>query len=304
MNNKILLILIIFSILVSSKIDACTCIGENSVEEAFNQMDVVFLGKVISEREFTVKDKNNPNRIEYKMETPMKEYSFLIEECFKGKVETQDTIKIITGVGGGDCGFRFSVDNSYIVYSNYKDKYFAKGRRVESFLYTDICTRTTSNVLDELNGIKKHLKKKKSKTLDSLKIKNKSFTEVIDSLLIREQKCWYYEKDVYFRIDLQTYSDTIYIAINIGDTITSRNAIETATGFFNYEGQLYFVSAENHHLIDLIFKKSEVERRFYYRSFNCARELTRINDSRRATYTYFYVNGRLIFNSGYPPCPR
>ena len=293
MNNKILLILIIFSILVSSKIEACTCIGEYSVEEAFNQTDVVFLGKVISEREYTVK----PNGIG----RTMKEYSFLIEECFKGKVETQDTIKIITGVGGGDCGFRFSVDNSYIVYSNYKeDKYYAKGR----FLYTDICTRTTSNVLDELNGIKKHLKKKKSKTLDSLKIKNKSFTEVIDSLLIREQKCWYYEKDVYFRIDLQTYSDTIYIAINIGDTITSRNAIETATGFFNYEGQLYFVSAENHHLIDLIFKKSEVERRFYYRSFNCARELTRINDSRRATYTYFYVNGRLIFNSGYPPCPR
>jgi hypothetical protein len=96
MKNRILLLLILLSIYQNLG-TACSCIGTRSVKEEFNKSDVVFTGKVISKSKFIVADTSLPKG--YKMYRT--EVKILKIELYKGNIE-QDTIYVITGVGGGD----------------------------------------------------------------------------------------------------------------------------------------------------------------------------------------------------------
>jgi hypothetical protein len=73
-------------------------------------------------------------------------FELLVEEFYKGKLK-QDTLLVYTGMGAGDCGYRFQVGKKYIVYGR-DETYF--GMLNNSFqwpegkgvFWTQICLRT------------------------------------------------------------------------------------------------------------------------------------------------------------------
>lgn len=75
-----------------------------------------------------------------------------------------DTIKIWTGYGHGDCGFHFTVGKKYLIYAqdehkvNYTQKKLGRSKKeLEGIFRTDICRRTAAleGSADDLNYLNK-----------------------------------------------------------------------------------------------------------------------------------------------------
>ncbi len=152
------LLLFITIPLFFSPVYCCTCIGESTFKEEFKRSDVVLIGRVIDEKTIEITDSLLPRLKILKVE-----YTIHATKIYKGKIG--DTlVKVVTGGGGGDCGFLFTVGNEYIIYCSYQDKYYAQGNRVSTFLYTDYCRRTRlANDAEELS----RLSKKRDKRIPS-----------------------------------------------------------------------------------------------------------------------------------------
>lgn len=152
---------------------ACSCVGESTVESAYNRSDIVVSGQVIS-----TKDEYHPDSASIKemitLGIPadkldkrlnghsLKKVLIKVDTVFKGQT-TSDTLTIFTGVGGGDCGYRFKAGQKYIIYGNTKSYFgnFSKNQDVpdgQNVYWTNICTRTqeyNQNEIKELEKIKK-----------------------------------------------------------------------------------------------------------------------------------------------------
>jgi hypothetical protein len=69
------------------------------------------------------------------MPRPQRRVRLVVEENFRGAgLERGVTLEVMTGLGGGDCGYGFEVGERYLVYAEHP----AGG----AGLYTGICTRT------------------------------------------------------------------------------------------------------------------------------------------------------------------
>lgn len=108
---------------ISEMAFACSCAGERQACQAFGQSEAVFLGKVsaINEGFYNLP----PGRAMGRRVT------FDVLESFRGTGDLR--IKLVTGIGGGDCGYPFKAGGVYLVYA-YGNAY--------STLETNICTRT------------------------------------------------------------------------------------------------------------------------------------------------------------------
>ena len=106
---------------------------EQIVQQAFAKSDVVFVGRVIEGR--LGKNEQLPNSAYY---TPADyaEYTFSVDQHWKGV--SSATIKIRTGLGGGDCGILFNLVRTYALYTRKIDAYDL----VDAHLYTGLCDRT------------------------------------------------------------------------------------------------------------------------------------------------------------------
>ena len=157
MNRVKHFFLIILFTFFSSVAYCCSCIGEATVKQELKRSDVVFTGKVISKKIIDLTDTLIPA-----MKIQKAEFKLQVSTVFKGKIK-QDTVTIITGVGGGDCGFNFEIGNEYIVYSSFENKYYPQGNTVSKFLYTDICrlTRLATDTA-EIKALSKKCKNKKA----------------------------------------------------------------------------------------------------------------------------------------------
>ncbi|WP_417351344.1 hypothetical protein [Flavobacterium alkalisoli] len=144
--KKLSVFLVSLLILFPSPAMACSCIGKSVLKHEFNYVNVVFTGRVLAERdikqrilpEIEEEDEHLGDRFYY---TFSKEFTFLVEELHKGKAVT-DTIKVITGYGKGDCGYRFKTGEKYIVFSYYTQAYFERETEQKKFLETNICRYT------------------------------------------------------------------------------------------------------------------------------------------------------------------
>jgi hypothetical protein len=158
-----ILILIQIIFIFKSKMLSCTCIGESNVENELEVRDMVFYGKVISQREIKFSEL---------LEEPMPmdtsytiyEYTFLVKRKYKGDYFT-DTIKVYSGNGNGDCGIIFTVQKEYIVYSEKRNYPNLNSEKIRNVLFTDICTRTCEYNKKEERKIKRALKKIRKKKL-------------------------------------------------------------------------------------------------------------------------------------------
>ncbi len=134
LEEKILIVILIiwglslihFFNMTPSRTHACSCAGPQNPEVALDQADAVFSGKVL----------------EIKKDNPFGGYSkpnVLIEvtKTWKGVSESQ--VIIVTGQGGGDCGFDFVIGQKYLVYARHSVLYGD-----EENLTTGMCDRTSA----------------------------------------------------------------------------------------------------------------------------------------------------------------
>lgn len=156
---------------------ACTCIGKDkqTTETELNFADIVVTGKIITVTNFDYYDTTAYSEAAPKFDTKQsgylihqyKVFSLVIDTKFKGTKITSDTIQIVTGYGGGDCGYQFEVGKDYIVFAEaWKEQIIKlrhKKRKVKSKLteitiankfYTNICRLTQEANEKEMTNLK------------------------------------------------------------------------------------------------------------------------------------------------------
>jgi hypothetical protein len=157
---------------------ACTCIGKDkqTTESELNFVDMAVKGKIIAVTNFDYYDttayslaglKFDPNRSGYLIRK-YRLYTFVVDTKFKATKLIGDTIQIVTGYGGGDCGYEFDIGKDYIIYGGaWKEKTISvrhrkrkeKRRVVEQTIankfYTDICRLTQDSNEKELANLKR-----------------------------------------------------------------------------------------------------------------------------------------------------
>lgn len=153
MNKKFYLIILI--LFVNQIAYTCSCISNSNIKKAIKKSDLVIIGDVNLIQKIVLKHKlqgtnSYINFHFYKV-------TVNVEQLYKGKIMSK-TIEIITGVGGGDCGFEFKPKKKYVIYASKRNKLYAKGEKIKTFFYTNICKRTTENVDIEKFKIEKFRK--------------------------------------------------------------------------------------------------------------------------------------------------
>lgn len=141
--------LLILLLIIPYFSEACTCIGKESIEEAYKSADLVISGEIVSIEEIV-------SKVEYDIDWTLYEVVIKTNESFKNGLNS--LIKIFTGTGGGDCGYVFKEGENYIIYANL----YVINR--ENEYMTDDCMRTIL-VSDSSNEIQE-LRKLKINTLD------------------------------------------------------------------------------------------------------------------------------------------
>lgn len=156
---------------------ACTCIGKDkqTTENELNLVDLAVKGKIISVTNFDYYDttayslaglKFDPKQAGYLIRK-YKVFTLIVDNKYKATKNMADTIQVVTGYGGGDCGFEFEVGKEYIVYGEaWKEKAISvrhkkrkdKRRITETVIankfYTDICRLTQDANPKELGNLK------------------------------------------------------------------------------------------------------------------------------------------------------
>ena len=105
---------------------ACSCASSGPPCQAFWQTDAVFSATVISKSVITV-----DTGIESFPKEQQIAVKLLVEDTFRGSLGGND-VEMLTGMGGGDCGYNFEKGKKYLVYAS---EY--RGR-----LRAGICSRT------------------------------------------------------------------------------------------------------------------------------------------------------------------
>jgi hypothetical protein len=103
---------------------ACSCAGSSPPCQAYGEAAAVFVGTVIDSHNVTIKYGD--------IDEQMRSVRFSLDTAFRGVEAAQ--VEVLTGFGGGDCGFGFVQSQQYLVYA-----YEFQGK-----LSTNICTRTRS----------------------------------------------------------------------------------------------------------------------------------------------------------------
>ncbi|PHR49981.1 MAG: hypothetical protein COA32_02275 [Fluviicola sp.] len=132
---------------------ACTCIGNETLDEALNSTDIVFKGVV---KEIEVRDNFNKEEYElykkYLLEIDSSKnidssqfitkelyYQIEVEKTYKGRTKNM-IVTIQSGiVGADDCKYRFEIGKTYFVFAEYErtGRKFFRRKNIE----TDACQK-------------------------------------------------------------------------------------------------------------------------------------------------------------------
>lgn len=89
----------------------------------------------------------------------VKRYTVRVERSFKCG-SAPDTVVIYSGMGGGDCGYRFELNERYVIYAS-RDKgkrgwlYAGKPLVGRGIYWTNICMRTTGDHVSEVEELER-----------------------------------------------------------------------------------------------------------------------------------------------------
>lgn len=138
------LLAVLSLLVIHADVRACSCIWIG-LEKDFQKSEAVFSGEVLK-----------LNRL---LDEKQEDYGIIVElkviQRFKGMEGRTDTLKIKTGFGGGDCGFRFEEGKQYLIFASMYPIYNAKQKNE---LVTTVCSHTglISRRTEELDFLNKH----------------------------------------------------------------------------------------------------------------------------------------------------
>lgn len=117
---------------------SCSCMLGGAPCQSYGSTPVVFSGKVTAVETFETTREGVPFKIQ------QRRVRLAVLESFKG-IDSQ-AVDVVTGQGGGDCGYDFKVNESYLIYA-----WEEKGK-----LSTGICSRTRpmADALEDLEYIR------------------------------------------------------------------------------------------------------------------------------------------------------
>jgi 5-hydroxyisourate hydrolase-like protein (transthyretin family) len=121
MKKSFLIIFLLF--VFAGEGNACTCAGTRMPCEAYWNASAVFLGTVSYSTTTTSKQGD--------FDLARRVFRFYVDKAFRG-VEGKE-VEVLTGYGGGDCGYEFQLGGQYLVYAH---------RNEANILSTGICSRT------------------------------------------------------------------------------------------------------------------------------------------------------------------
>lgn len=116
---------------------ACGCIGLDSVKKEIKKSDLVGVAIVNGIHLDSVLVFGSRTYVKFLR------INASLERMYKGPIKHLDRLNLITGIGGGDCGFLFQFSKKYIIYAKKGYHLFSNSEnRISKSYYTDICTRT------------------------------------------------------------------------------------------------------------------------------------------------------------------
>jgi hypothetical protein len=122
---SVLFCILLVTTVLTYDAEACECLeGGVSMCQEYWRTDVVFLGTVVGSAKISI------NEGDYKYDQRL--VRFEVVTTFRG--EQKAKAEIVTGLDGGDCGYRFIDGETYLVY--------ARRNEHDQRLYTSTCTRT------------------------------------------------------------------------------------------------------------------------------------------------------------------
>ena len=146
MTNRYLAGVFLALVLSATSSFACSCIqiGDGDEIASVNATDAVFRARVISAAMVLTNDDGAVLR-HGERETPtgyvQRLVALRVEEIFKGDVAPLTIL--VTGSGGGDCGYAFEEGKEYLVFATLSsDRRFTRLSRSTPVLTTSICTFT------------------------------------------------------------------------------------------------------------------------------------------------------------------
>lgn len=105
----------------------CSCrFGGGPPCEEYWRVEAIFAGTALAQKLIEVDEGS------YKFQRRL--MRFKLDEAFKGMTAGAE-VEILTGLGGGDCGYPFKIGERYLVYAS-------RDRKDDSRWYSGICTRT------------------------------------------------------------------------------------------------------------------------------------------------------------------
>lgn len=104
---------------------ACSCIAPGPPCDSYGTAAAVFVGTAMNVRRAEPPPEGNVQPINYR-----RVFKFSVDQTYFGVAGTE--IEVVTGGGGGDCGYDFRIGERYLVYAH----------SYENTLATSICSRT------------------------------------------------------------------------------------------------------------------------------------------------------------------
>ncbi len=138
-----------------------------------------------------------------------------------------------------------------------------------------------------------------------LSFENNNITTILDSIILHEKKCNYYDCNLLFSFDIQKFEDN-YILI----VIESNNSIDLLLGldpygFFYYKNHMFIVDGDRLEELFSIcgqkvsFKYLEEDLDYILKRTddkNIITEIYFITDDSFSQWSYLYLNGEFIFD--------
>src|SRR5688572_8382774 len=131
--KHLLVLIALFAAFAPFPASACSCAPPGNVEQEKAQSTRVFLGRVTSTEERTpqmdqgwwavaidwVKQLFGASPSYNITDFAYRRIAFSVTQSFKGQPES--TLRVTTGMGGGDCGYPFERGKDYVVYAHGKE---------------------------------------------------------------------------------------------------------------------------------------------------------------------------------------
>lgn len=104
-------------------VSACSCVADVPLCESFWNADLVFEGEVVAIESLPGSNSTGPRFVK-------RQVRFTVERVWRGNAA--DSVTVMTGAGGGDCGYNFRKGRKYLVFAS----------EHEGRLWTNICSPT------------------------------------------------------------------------------------------------------------------------------------------------------------------